>query len=273
MAVTAMGGLWLLGKLTLDAGLVVLIATLAVQLGWSYRGCRHIRLAPGRLRTVLVRPLASYGMAQIASVAPASVNAYLDQLVLSQTVPPQDLGRYAVAVSMTLLPVPLVSAIGYVAFPSLAAKNVITRRSHQLQRMAVLASAGVAAGILLPIAAGAYWLVPLVFGAGYRGAVPMLWILTPGGVFLACGQVVGDLLRGRKRPIVVARSQGLAAVFTVGLLIVLLPVFGVIGAAIASTISYGIALGVMIRCLWRLPYDVDDDKSQVTLPHQRLMEA
>ena len=95
--------------------------------------------------------------------------------------------------------------------------------------------------------------MPLVFGAGYAGAVPLLWILSPGAVFLACGQVVGDLLRGRNRPAVVAWAQGLAAVFTVVLLIVLLPIIGVYAAAFASTVSYGVALAAMLRFLWQLP--------------------
>jgi O-antigen/teichoic acid export membrane protein len=93
----------------------------------------------------------------------------------------------------------------------------------------------------------------MVFGPAYQGAVPLLWILAPGTVFLACGQVVGDLLRGRNHPLVVAWAQGLAALFTVALLIALLPLVGVVGAAIASTVAYGIALAVMLHSLWRLP--------------------
>jgi hypothetical protein len=82
-----------------------------------------------------------------------------------------------------------------------------------------------------------------------------VWILTPGALFLACGQVAGDLLRGRKRPIFVAWAQGLAAVFTVVMLLALLPLVGVAGAAIASTVAYGISLGAMLRYLWRLPQE------------------
>jgi O-antigen/teichoic acid export membrane protein len=81
----------------------------------------------------------------------------------------------------------------------------------------------------------------------------LLWILTPGAIFLACGQVAGDLLRGRNHPAVVAWAQGLAAVFTVVLLVALLPIVGVYGAAIASTAAYGIALAAMLRSLRRLP--------------------
>ncbi len=190
---------------------------------------------------------------QLTAVAPTTVNRYLDQLVLSQAVPPADLGRYAIAVSVTLIPIPLVSAIGNVAFPQLAAERVVSTRGHRLGRAAILASAGTASAMLLPVAVAAGWLVPLVFGQGYRDAVPLIWLLTPGGVFLACNQVAADLLRGLGRPGLVAAAEGFATVFTLTLLFALLPVLGVAAAAIASTIAYGVALGAMIRALWGAP--------------------
>lgn len=255
LALLAIVVLWRLRMFTLQNAVLVLAGTLLVQLAWAYRSCRLDGLVPGRARATIVRPLAFYGVAQIAAVTPATLNAQLDQLVLSQAVPAAALGRYAIAVSLTSLPIPLVSAIGNVAFPRLAAQRVATSSTYRLQRLAVLGSAGLAAAFLLPLALCAYWMIPVVFGPAYRGAVPLLWILTPGGVFLACGQVVGDLLRGRNRPIVVAWAQGLAALFTVALLWALLPVVGVYGAAIASTIAYGIALLAMLRFLRKLSAD------------------
>ena len=253
LGLIAIVALWRLRQLSLHTALVAIVVAMFLQLGWAYRCCRQTGLAPGRAHVRLARPLGAYGVAQIAAVAPAALNAQLDQLVLSQTVPPADLGRYAVAVSLTLLPIPLVSAIGNVAFPRLAAQRTVTGATRRLQRIAVVGSAWLATAMLVPLALAAYWLVPLIFGARYSGAVPLLWILTPGAVFLACGQVVGDLLRGRNRPIVVAWAQGLAAVFTVALLFALLPFVGVYAAAIASTVAYGVALAVMIRYLGRLP--------------------
>jgi O-antigen/teichoic acid export membrane protein len=262
LSLVAVGTLWFLHLLSLDAAMIIFAVTDLIQLTWAYRCCRHVDLAPGRAEMALVRPLAAYGLAQIAAVAPALVNAQLDQLVLSQTVPAADLGRYAIAVSLTLMPVPLISAIGNVAFPRLAAQRAVTPKTHKLQRTAILASAGLAAGTLVPLAAVAYWLVPLVFGPAYRSAVPLLWLLTPGAIFLACGKVTGDLLRGRNRPTVVAWAQGLAAVFTVVMLIALLPLVGVAAAAIASTVAYGVALAVMLRLLWRLPQIGEIDLSK-----------
>ena len=245
--------LWRLRRLTLDAALIVLAATMLLQLVWAYGYCRRTGLAPGRARIALVRPLLGYGAAQIVAQAPATLNVQLDQLVLSQTVPAADLGRYAIAVSISLLPVPLVSAIGNVAFPRLAGQREMTGTTRRLQRLSVLGGAGLAAAMLVPLAAVSYWLVPLVFGAAYRGAVPLLWILTPGSVFLACGLVTGDLLRGRRQPAVLAWAQGIAAIFTVALLFALLPLVGVYAAAIASTVSYGVALAIMLHRLSRLP--------------------
>ena len=245
--------LWRLELLTLDIAMIILATTMLMQLIWAYNCCKRNGLAPGHAQAALVRPLASYGVAQIAAVTPSVLNAQLDQLVLSQTVAPANLGRYAIAVSLTSLPIPIVAAIGNVVFPRLASQREVNDATRRLQRVAVLGSAGIAVAILVPLAVVSYWLVPLVFGVGYRGAVPLLWLLTPGAIFLASGQVVGDLLRGRNFPNVVARAQGLAAIFTVVLLLALLPVVGVAGAAIASTISYGIAFAAMLRSLKRLP--------------------
>ncbi len=240
-------------RLTLGTAIGAMLASMTVQLGYAYYWCRRCGLAPGRVQLRLVSPLVKCGLAQLGAITPAAVNSFLDQLVLSQLVPPADLGRYAIAASVTMVPLPLVSAIGNVAFPRLAARRGSLASSIRLALAATAVAAGIASAILAPLAASAPWLIPAVFGPAYRGAVPLLWVLTPGGVFLACGQVVGDLLRGLGRPGLVAMAQGLTAVCTVILLLALLPVAGVMGAAIASTIAYGTALALMIRWLWRPP--------------------
>jgi O-antigen/teichoic acid export membrane protein len=253
LSLIAIMALWWLRLLTLDAALLVLAATMLAQLGWAYWSCRRAALAPGNARVDLVRPLAAYGTAQIAALTPGFLNQQLDQLILSQTVPSADLGRYAIAVSLILLPLSAVSAIGYVAFPRLASERTVTARTRLLQRSAILGSAGLATAILVPLAVVAPWLVPLVFGAAYMGAVPLIWILTPGSVFLTSAQVIGSLLQGRGHPTVVAWAQSLAALFTIVLLFTLLPFLGVYAAAIASTVSYGVMTAIMLRRLLHLP--------------------
>jgi O-antigen/teichoic acid export membrane protein len=253
LAFASICGLWAVHRLSLDTALIALVGTLIAQCAWAQHRCRREQLAPGRARRHLVRPLATFGIAQMASLAPWTLNTYLDQLLLSQLAPAADLGRYAIAVSITSLPMPVVSAIGYTAFPRLAARSTVSSSDQQLLKMAVILSAAIAAVLLVPGAVAATWLVPLVFGARYAGVVPLLWILTPGGVFIACGQVTGDMLRGRKNLSVVAYSQWIAVIATVAGLCALLPTMGVAGAAVASTVAYGVALAAMVRSLWKTP--------------------
>jgi O-antigen/teichoic acid export membrane protein len=122
-----------------------------------------------------------------------------------------------------------------------------------LQWIALATSVALALSLVIPLASVAYWLIPLVFGTAYIGAVPLLWILSPGAVFLAAGQVASDLLRGRKRPMVIGRAHGIAAIFTVVFLATLLPFIGVYAAAIASTTSYAVAFVVLAMALRRTP--------------------
>jgi O-antigen/teichoic acid export membrane protein len=245
--------LWRLRLLTLNAALVVTALTVLGQLGWAYYRCRSTGLAPGRARVAFVRPLVRYGVAQISALTPATLNAYLDQLVLSQVVPAAVLGRYAIAVTCTLLPMPVVSAIGNVAFPRLASRQHVGSMVRRMQWLGILAGGCTAVAALVPLDLAAPWLIPHVFGPAYTDMAPLLWALTPAGVFLACNQVIGDMLRGRRHPLAVARAEGLAAIFTVILLVILLPAVGVYGAAIASAVAYGVALVMMLLSLRSLP--------------------
>lgn len=255
LSLAALIVVWRLRLLTLDLALVIFAASSLGQLGWAYYRCRTTGLAPGRAQASLSRPLARYGVAQIAALTPAALNAYLDQLVLSLVVAPVVLGRYAIAVTCTLLPLPLVTAIGNVAFPRLAARQHLDRLGRRMQWLGIASAGGAAAAALIPLDLIAPWLIPRVFGPTYADVTPLLWALTPAGALLACNQVTGDMLRGRRRPLMVAWAEGLAAVFTVTLLLILLPAFGVYGAAIASAVAYGVALAVMLLCLYRLPSD------------------
>ncbi len=182
-----------------------------------------------------------------------SVVVHEPEIFTSQTVPSADLGRCAIAVSLTLLPLSAVSAIGYVTFPRLASELAATAGTLRLQRSAILGRAGLAVAMLVPLAVSAPWLVPLVFDAACREAIPLIWILTPGSVCLTSAQVIGSLLQGQGHPTVVGWAQSLAAFVTIALLFALLPSPGVNAAAIASTVSYSVMTAIMLRRLLHLP--------------------
>ena len=250
LGLLAYGALRAARLLTLHTSLIAIAGSLLAQTGIARGCCGRRQLAPGSSDPRLLRPLGTYGLAQLTTLAPATLNSQLGLIVLSQTVPPADLGRYAVALSLVLLPMPLVSAIGNVAFPRLAARSTATAASQRLQLRAVTGSAGIAAGMLLPLGVAAYRMIPLIFGPAYSGVVPLLWLLMPGAVSSACGQVAADLLRGKNKLAAVAWAQGAAAIVLVILSIALLPFIGLAGFAIAYTVSYGFALIMLLRSLW-----------------------
>jgi Na+-driven multidrug efflux pump len=65
-----------------------------------------------------------------------------------------------------------------------------------------------------------------------------MFILMPGMWFLGTGTVVAGDLRGRGKPGIASILAGITLVVTVALDLVLIPPYGVPGAAIASVASY-----------------------------------
>jgi stage V sporulation protein B len=86
------------------------------------------------------------------------------------------------------------------------------------------------------------WLVPAVFGNEFRDSVaPLLWLL-PGTVALSGSKILASYIFSQGRP-------GLNSLITIGSLvatvsadIALIPLFGVEGAAAASTLAYAVHL-------------------------------
>jgi O-antigen/teichoic acid export membrane protein len=91
------------------------------------------------------------------------------------------------------------------------------------------------------------WLVPTVFGSGYESAVTTLWVLVPAAVVFIVNQVMEEILRGRGLPSVPAIAEGAGALVTIVLLLLLVPKFGIIGAAIASGIAYSVVAGLLLK--------------------------
>ncbi|MDQ7908207.1 oligosaccharide flippase family protein [Phytohabitans sp. ZYX-F-186] len=240
------------GRLTLVNAVLLFGATTLAQTLLAWLCCARDRLTAGRPDYALLRPLARYGAGQLAATIPVVVVARLDQLAMAATVDPAVLGHYSVAASVTTLAVPVAAGLGYVAFPRIAAQRGGQPGQVRLQRRAVTASAGIGILIMAPLVLLAPWLVPALFGPGFRDSVLLVVLLAPGGVFLACQQVCADLLRGHGKPFLVARAQAVAAAVMVVLLAALLPTFGAPGAAVASSTAAATAFLLLRRALHRV---------------------
>lgn len=188
-----------------------------------------------------------FGILNMSSTAPNSVNGRFDQILLAVMVSSAALGQYAVAVSLSVLAAPLVMAFGHVAFPSLARGERVLETIRAATRGSVLVSV---VSIAVIVIAGPF-LVPILFGPGYQSVTPLLLVLAPGAAVVVVNQVLGDVLRGLGRPGVVAACEWLGVISTVGGLVLLVPHLGAMGAALTSTVTYVIVYVLLRRSVSR----------------------
>ncbi len=94
------------------------------------------------------------------------------------------------------------------------------------------------AGIFLALT-GEFW-IWLAFGSDFLPASPALFWLVPGMIFLAVSGFVKLDLTGRGRPGWISVVLSICAVTNLALNLVLIPKWGIVGAAIASSITYAV---------------------------------
>ncbi|KPJ64853.1 hypothetical protein AMK68_00380 [candidate division KD3-62 bacterium DG_56] len=209
-----------------------------------------IRTYLPRLRGEVFRRALHYGVRAQAGGLVQFVNYRLDLLLVSALLSPARAGIYSVSVAVSELLWLLPNAMGRVLFPRTAGSDpeVANRFTPLVCRMTVLLSC-VSAVVL---AAVARFLIPAFYGARFADAVLPLLVLLPGAVMFSLTRVIGPDLMGRGKPQYNSYAAALAAVVTVVLDVVLIPRMGITGAALASTVAYG--LGAVATLLWFLRF-------------------
>lgn len=184
----------------------------------------------------LVRPMLRYGTPLLIATLPHALNLRLDQLLIANAQTAKELGLYAVSVSWAGLGLPLMGAVGAILFPRLAGLEE-TEAHATLGRFA-------RAGVLIAVVIGSVsavsgpFLVPFVFGEDF--AVPLLLpvVLAMGTSVLGLNGILEEGIRGLGDPRSVLMAELIGLVGTVVLLFLLLPKWGILGAAGASLIGY-----------------------------------
>jgi O-antigen/teichoic acid export membrane protein len=201
--------------------------------------------------------LLSYGWkTQLGNVS-SYVNRSADQLVLSLFVAPSELGLYAVAVTVA-------TAVGF--FPQAA--GIVTlaagSSSNSIEAKEILGRTFRASLIWLIVVCSLLFilapaLIKLLFGAAFTRSAIACRILLPGSAALGLNQVLYDGVRSLGEPSLPSYSESFATVVTFLGLWVLLPRFGFVGAAIASTLAYVSSLGLtLVLCRSKIQLRLQD---------------
>jgi len=158
-------------------------------------------------------------------------------------------GIYAVAVSLAELIWYIPGAVSTILFPRTAMDwNRATQFTPRVSRNAlvVMTILAIFMAITGPI------LFKVVYGEQFSDSFAPLWVLLPGVVFLGVGKILAGDLACRGKPEYWTYSAGVSLVATVLLDFVLIPVMGIVGAALASTVSYAIAAFLLLMLYVRI---------------------
>jgi O-antigen/teichoic acid export membrane protein len=160
----------------------------------------------------------------------------VDVLLLNTLSSAAAVGIYTVAVTLLELARIPAEAITQVALPKQAGGHMrdaalVTARTFRLSALLSAAFVGV-------LAAAAPLLVPRLYGQSYAGSVAPLLTLAPGMVALFLMRPVEQYLVRLGRPIVMTAVPVGAVLTNVLLNLALIPRWGAVGAAAASTIAY-----------------------------------
>jgi len=166
----------------------------------------------------------------------------VDQVMLGEMVDSNAVGIYAAAAKISelwyFIPLTIVSSV----FPSVVKARAENEGLYQrrLQRLFSLMTA-TSLGLAVPMTVAAPYVIDLIYGEAFAAAAPILAIHIWAGlfVFLGVAQSSWDLAENLTR-LYLLRSLG-GAVLNVVLNLVLIPVYGGIGSAIATVVSYACA--------------------------------
>lgn len=208
------------------------------------RGAGRLGLDRGVARTLI-----GYGSRSHVSFLATTLNERLDQLLISVFLSMTSLGLYVVAGTLTAGSAIVGSSVALVALPRIArAADDLTESLRLCRRFAVVTLVVVVV-VTAPVAALAPWLLATLFGDAFAAGSTACRILLAAAVFLAMSRLLGSMLKALGRPLLAGEGDAAGLAVTIVALALLLPVAGIVGAAVASLLAYAVACSVMARRL------------------------
>ena len=196
------------------------------------------RLHPAwRWQPQLIKPVFKYATKTYASGLMAQANLRLDQLIMTIVISPIQLGLYVVAVAVSGIASPLYNAVAIVVLPRvIRSANRLIGGYEAIRHMKIMFFSGVPITVVLCILMP--WILPVLFGNEYQLSILPAQILLVAAFFQGGVIVLGHSLRGLEYPGRTTISEGVGLLLTIILLFALLPILGILGAAIASLVAY-----------------------------------
>lgn len=239
------------GALTVDLAVVVIALTPVIG---SLVYLPLLSTPAGSAPTAGARELLSYGGRVWFGALAGIVLTRVDQVLLLPLAGATALGLYAVAVSLSDIPLVVANAVREVTYSRQSAglDHSALARASRLTSVAV-------GGTCVALAVVAPWIVPALFGAEFADAVPATLVLLLGCSISVPGSLAGVALAAGGRPGLRSTSIVVAAVCNLLLLVGLAGPLGVDGAALATLGGSVVANGLsLVLARWSLGIRIRD---------------
>lgn len=210
------------------------------------------QLAPVKfgLERELLRKSLIYGIkANIGHIAQL-LNYRLDMFLVAYFLGPAAVGFYAIAVGLAEKLWMIPSAIGTVLFPKVSAVGEL--KANALTPNVTRHAAFLVTLLALGLAFLAQPLIVGVYGSEFAPSVLPFLFLLPGVIALSVGKVLANDLAGRGKPEYWTMGAWVSLSMTLVLDLVLIPRWGLVGAAIASSLAYGLLSLIVLAAFKRM---------------------
>ncbi|MBF8778341.1 lipopolysaccharide biosynthesis protein [Pseudomonas fulva] len=244
-----LGMFWMWQSQALEAALISWLMGLAVVLLlglWWLSRDHSIRLRWDRLGQ---RELLTYSARSHPDVLFQQVILRSDYLFIGALLGSTAVGHYAMASAAAELLLIVPEAVTTPLMKRLLQQD---EAMQKLTPIALRLTGTVMLGACLCMAVIGKWLIVTLFGAEFAPAYPALLALLP-GMFAMCYTSILRLdLLGKNRPGAVSKIMGTAAALNLLLNVILIPTYGILGAAIATSACYLLVTAWMLAVYCRL---------------------
>lgn len=230
-------GLWAQGEsrllLYLQAYVMVLMGEAGLRVGFTlrYLGRDLTRFSYADVQEIFRYALSVYG-GRVLMLVVQKTDSYGVVWFLGNTA----LGYYSVATTFAeqLLLIP--TAINLVIMNNIARESLerATEMTHRLLQVILVLSL-VTGGLLAVIGSGA---ISLIYGTAFAVAIPPFLLMIPGLICVSTYLVLEPFFQSRGRPLYATGATMVGVLFTCCGTVLFTPIFGIMGAAFAYSLSY-----------------------------------
>jgi O-antigen/teichoic acid export membrane protein len=191
----------------------------------------------------------SFGAKSYIQTLAAHLHYRIDLYLIALLLSPEQVAFYSIAVNMTHPILQIPDAIGTVIFPKLAGSSdasahertaVTCRHTLFATLIAAIVYAGVGSQIMV-----------IFYGKRYAPAIPPMFMMLPGIIMISLYQILSRNFTSRNRQQINIVAAGVALAVNATSNLILIPRFGIVGAALSTAISYSLAALILLTVFVR----------------------